>query len=116
MTCNDPTTGSDASTADQPVVARRHDWTGPDPVAVTIVEALGETGRSPSDEGLCLNDVVDPEALDRLFRPTASRRARGSVRFRFAGHEVTVRADGQVVLEPRAGGEPTLTGESDVVE
>ena len=113
---NEPST----TLADTTVAARHHDWTGDYSIAVTIVEALEEAGVDPREENSCLCDVVDPDALDDLFRPTTSRRARGYATFRFAGHDVAVHADGRVALTPRAGGadagDTPGTGGNDVVE
>lgn len=44
-----------------------------------------------------LHDVIDPDALDALFR---SREGDGTVVFRYAGYEVTVGSDGEVDLAP----------------
>lgn len=48
-----------------------------------------------------LYDVVDTNALDRLFEPTASETTarRGQVSFRYRGYEITVHSSGRVDLE-----------------
>ncbi|ARS91061.1 HalOD1 output domain-containing protein [Natrarchaeobaculum aegyptiacum] len=48
-----------------------------------------------------LSEVVDPTALDRLFEATATsdRSGEGRVTFRYRGHDVIVRSDGDVELE-----------------
>lgn len=48
-----------------------------------------------------LSEVVDPTALDRLFDATATsdRSGDGCVTFRYRGHDVIVRPDGDVELE-----------------
>lgn len=49
-------------------------------------------------------ESFDLEALDHLFAPTAdgTRRANGLVDLVALGHEVTVYADGEVVVRPTA--------------
>ena len=46
-----------------------------------------------------LHSAVDPTALDQLFTDTPSSSRRGTVRFSYRGHDVTVDADGRVELE-----------------
>ena len=51
-----------------------------------------------------LYDVVDPDALDRLFGPTERTPADrcGRVTFSYGGHEVTVSSSGLIQLAPLA--------------
>jgi hypothetical protein len=52
-----------------------------------------------------LSARVDPDALDAIFADRDNGIARadeGAVSFSFAGCDVTVRADGEIVLEPPA--------------
>jgi hypothetical protein len=75
----------------------------------TVVATVGEaTGRSP--ESLRpLFDVIDPDALDRLFRRD-DRRIDGAVNgvlsFSYEGCEVRVHADGETIVIPKADDEP----------
>lgn len=73
-----------------------------------VVEAIAEReGVDVTDveppEYEPLYEVVNPEALDALFAPTASGRPRppGSVSFTYAGYDVTVYGDGRVELSER---------------
>lgn len=63
--------------------------------AVAAAENVDPTDLQP------LYDVVDPDALDALFRPTAAGRPRssGSVRFRYAQHDVVVQEGGAVRVD-----------------
>lgn len=71
--------------------------------SVSVVEAVAaETGADPVSLAP-LYDVIDPDALDRLFDDGAS----GCVEFEFCDHEVVVHADGRVLVDgsERAGAE-----------
>lgn len=64
----------------------------PLPPSTAVVEAVAaHEGTDAERLDPPLNDVVDPDALDRLFdgRETDAR-----VTFRYRGHEVVVAADG----------------------
>ena len=45
-----------------------------------------------------LYDVVDPDALDRLFTDRSHADAGSRVAFEFDAHEVTVHADGDILV------------------
>jgi hypothetical protein len=58
---------------------------------------------APEELSPPLYDVVDPQALDRLFDSTArvQRGGPGRVAFRYLGYTIRVRADGDVeVVDP----------------
>lgn len=93
-------------------VVARHDWGGRDTLAVTIVTATAQLKDVDALDLPPLSDVINPEALDRVFaRPdrapvssTASERgsmrpSHATVRFRYAACEVTVWADGTVIVK-----------------
>jgi len=63
------------------------------PPSTAIVEAVSTSADTPAVELPPLYEVVDPDALDALF---ADGQAFGVVTFEYAGHDVTVRADGHV--------------------
>lgn len=48
-----------------------------------------------------LNEVVDPDALDRLFPDGAGSRdgPAGRVEFRYCGYDVTVYSDGRIEVD-----------------
>lgn len=64
------------------------------------------TGTEEGDHLEPLYTAVEPDALDRLFRATASDlpRPSGRITFTYCGHEVTVRSDGRISVEPATGG------------
>lgn len=63
-------------------------------LSLEIVTAVAaKTGREPS-EMEPLHNVVDTDALDRLFRG-----ANGRVSFPYEGYHVVVEADGTVTVE-----------------
>lgn len=67
-------------------------------VSRTVVEAVAEAeGVDPLEITSSLYEVIDPDALDRIFdaTPTAGR-MEGRVTFRYSGYEVTVCGDGYV--------------------
>lgn len=81
----------------------QHDFEGPAELTTTLAHAISNvTGADVTDTGFTLNDFVDPDALDRLFRPKADGTPRGSghVCFEVWGHEVTVYSSGSIVIAP----------------
>jgi hypothetical protein len=73
-----------------------------------IVEAVAEEeGCDPAELIPRLHDVVDPDALDRVFADYEF----GYVAFSYGGHEVTLYANGEVVVEddPEGVDEGTAT-------
>lgn len=78
-----------------------HDWSAEESVVSTVVTAIAElSGRSSIEP---LHDRIDTDALEALFRPisTDRRRDRGHVRFPVEGYDVTVDANGLIVIEER---------------
>ncbi|WP_227374267.1 HalOD1 output domain-containing protein [Haladaptatus halobius] len=71
------------------------------PISEVIVEAVGEeTGTPPERITPPLYHVIDPEALNSLFKNTVNvGRNGGRVVFAYNGFEVTVTEDGSVALE-----------------
>jgi hypothetical protein len=61
-------------------------------------------GIDATDSRVSLYDTVDPDALNSLFRPRHDGRPRagGTLSFVIDGHRVTVRADGEILIEPPA--------------
>lgn len=70
-------------------------------LTATLVGAIAEVADcDPVAEGFRLYDVVDPEALERLFHDDADRVV-GKVTFELGGCRVEVYSDGEhVVYEP----------------
>lgn len=68
--------------------------TGSDQLATVVVTAIADQeGIDPTDLDPPLYEVVDPEALNRLFADTTGR-----VSFEYHGYLVTVDAEGSVTL------------------
>lgn len=54
-----------------------------------------------------LGNVIDPEALDKIFAETDDSRPSGWLTFRMAGCEVTVTSDGELSVTPKTDAEST---------
>ncbi|WP_227355577.1 HalOD1 output domain-containing protein [Haladaptatus salinisoli] len=68
---------------------------------IAVVNAIAEhEGASPDDIGQQLYDVIDPDALDALFRPRTNGKPRsdGKAVFTYRGYRVTYRSDGWVYV------------------
>lgn len=76
-------------------------------VSAAVVDAVAEAkGVSPTEVRPPLHRVVDADALNQLFQ--SNRDAPGEeprVSFCYAGYEVTVRGQGEVVVRPETDGE-----------
>ncbi|WP_415381223.1 HalOD1 output domain-containing protein [Halosimplex sp. TS25] len=67
-------------------------------LSVAVIESLAEAkGVAPIDIEQPLYDVVDPDALDRLFTDGEGSVA-GRVVFDFDAHEITVHSDGDILV------------------
>lgn len=74
----------------EPIASLRYE----DDVSFAVVEAVSvATGESPIEIGP-LSDTLDPEALNELFGPAFTNRARGNgrVQFPFEGYSIVVDA------------------------
>lgn len=69
-------------------------------VVTKAVAALDES--DPESLQPLLSDAVDPDALDRIFRPLdgSTHGRAGRVEFPLADYEITVWGDGTVVVAP----------------
>lgn len=91
------------TTEDGPGFRTIHDRSSGRPLSIVVVDAVeaaldGATTPEP------LYDVVDPDALDQLFQPKSDGTPRpgGELTFAYSGCEITVRADGDVIVVPPA--------------
>lgn len=96
------TVGYDASTD---TYHTTHDWTGADSLAEAIVTSVAAvTGADPLRTEP-LFDIVDPDALERLFgrrdRPCPGDDAR--IELTYMGCPVTVHRDGRIDIGPPTG-------------
>ena len=81
----------------------RHEWTADAHLSDTLLRALeGLSRRRDLARAEPLAATVDPDALDRLFRPLGerSRRNDGWLSFPFEGYAVTVEASGRIRIAP----------------
>lgn len=73
--------------------------------STSVVETVAEATGVEATRLRPLYDVIDPDALDRLFGDPPGRSldaATGLVTFRYEGCDVSVHADGRTVVAPRA--------------
>lgn len=87
----------------------RYEPAGPASLEFAVIKAVGElAGVRETALGDVLYDCVDPDALDALFAPSedGSPTPSAGVWFRFAGHWVVARTDGDIAIYP-PGVEPT---------
>jgi hypothetical protein len=69
-------------------------------ISRSVVEAVADAeGVRPEKLRPPLYEVLDPDALERVFHTSSGRRMDGSVVFEYNGHEVTVFSDGTVTLD-----------------
>ncbi|MCO8265841.1 MULTISPECIES: HalOD1 output domain-containing protein [unclassified Haloferax] len=92
-------------------VVARHDWSGRDTLAVTVVTATAQLTDVDAVDLPPLSETIDPDALCQLFAPLARAPAtdggtrgsvvpsRGRIGFRYAACDVTVWADGTVIVK-----------------
>jgi hypothetical protein len=65
-------------------------------VSRAVIDAVAAVEGTPPTELPPLYDVVDPDALDKVFAGKASL---GKVMFNYNSYEITVEADGYVAIE-----------------
>ncbi|WP_227380708.1 HalOD1 output domain-containing protein [Haladaptatus halobius] len=84
-----------------PASPRRHD-ASQQPLTEQIVTAITDAADTSHRELPPLYEVIDPDALDRLFTPIYEGATRSNVRVRFAyaGYEVVVHSSGDVTVSP----------------
>lgn len=85
----------------RPDVVVEHDFDDPAAeLTVTVVDAVSEAaGVSPTEVVPCVNDHVDPDALDRLFRPRPDGTPRqGRLTIELMGCRVDIVSDGTVLV------------------
>ncbi|WP_340101282.1 HalOD1 output domain-containing protein [Salinibaculum salinum] len=83
------------------LVQASHDFSGAESLSVTIMEAVAcAQGTEIENLDQQLFDVVDPDALDRLFRPTDTTTYEAEVRFVIDDSAVVIRNTGDVFVRP----------------
>lgn len=78
-----------------------HDWSGETSIVSTIVNAVAELSGRTSIEPV--HDRIDTDALEALFQPVSEdrRRDEGYVTFPIEEFDVTVDANGMILIEER---------------
>lgn len=98
----------------------QYDWQSNHLLSTIVVQKMIEAaGVDPTDVPESFYKSIDPDALEDLFRPQmdGTPRKKGKISFSFAGHYITVRSDGQIIVESelgrlkRTGGNILLTGD-----
>ena len=87
---------------DEDTYYTRHDPRDAARLSTTVVHGLAEMmDVDVTNAGFQLADSIDPDALDRLFRPKddSTLRPPGHITFTVEGHRVTVHSDGRIVIE-----------------
>jgi len=79
-----------------------HDWNADDSLAATVVSAVAAVRNVEPTAVEPLNETVDPDALNAIFddRYNGGGRSGPSLSFRLSSCEVTVHANGRVVVRP----------------
>jgi len=88
--------------SEQPYVVD-HDFDGTAEFTTTIIHAISDvTGVDPTDAGLRLYDHVDPDALNRLFKPRSdgSKRFNCTLTFTVWGCWVSIHSSGRITVVP----------------
>jgi len=99
----EPTAQQQRQVGDAGTYYVKHDFDGSAELTTTLAHAISDvTGVDVTDAGFTLNDYVDPEALDSLFRPRDDGTVRidGHLSFAVWGYQVTVYSDGQIAIVP----------------
>jgi hypothetical protein len=91
---------------DDASAARRRTVAAGAETTVAVAEAVAEVTGEPPTSTPPLFEVVDPDALDRLFAPRSAGLVDGRVVFPVADCWVTVHAAGRVAVSPPTAGPP----------
>lgn len=77
----------------------RHDFAGERRLSTSVVEAVATAlGTDPLSLDERLYDVLDPDALDRLFEGGGEETGPRTLSFELANCSVTVHGDGRIVV------------------
>ena len=76
-----------------------HDWQRDEELSTTVASVLSEVTSGEPFAIRPLDEVIDADALDRLFSPSGeSLRLGGHVEFEFEECDVTVHGNGRIVI------------------
>lgn len=79
----------------------QHEWSDPEPLYYTVARAVAAITDTHPTDVQSVDEVVDPDALDQLFQPSADgslRKSGGHVSFTLDDCEVTVYWDGEIAI------------------
>lgn len=82
-----------------------HDWASDGELSETVVDAVASVLDAEPTDLSPLYEVIDPDALNRLYAPTPNHQTRpggGRLTFSYNGCLVTAYWDGAVEIEPPA--------------
>ncbi|WP_408960773.1 HalOD1 output domain-containing protein [Natrinema sp. 74] len=76
-------------------------WTGPEPASYAVVQSLAAVTDTEPESMQPLYKTLEPNALDALFQPGSNDtpRPQGTVSFAHEGHDVTVHASGEIIID-----------------
>lgn len=78
-----------------------HDPDGSATFSATVVHALADVmSADVTDVEFTLYDVIDPDALDRLFARSTDDAPPSHLAFTVENYQVTVYSDGEIVITP----------------
>lgn len=77
-----------------------HDWKQPPSISTTVSLGVATLNGDRPEDLEPLHHVIDPDALDALYQPVSEDSSVQSecVSFPWEGHDVTVYADGEIVI------------------
>jgi hypothetical protein len=85
---------------------RRHEFGGQTKLTTTLVHAVSDvTGANVSDVEATLNELLDPDALNLLFGPSADTGSRSNAQLTVTiwGYRITISTTGQITIHPAQG-------------
>lgn len=101
---DDPRAGESSNDFEREPYEVRHEPASDAPVSNAITQAVATVTETEPETLRPLYEVVEPDALDRLFAPTSATDTEttrdGHVVFPYEGCTVRVTADGRVVITP----------------
>ena len=77
-----------------------HDWKQPTSISTTVVLGVAAINGDRPEGMEPLHHVINPDALDKLYQPISGDPSarHNCVSFLWEGHDVTVYADGEIVI------------------
>jgi hypothetical protein len=76
------------------------DWSGTETLDSAVTNAISRATGVSVTELAPLYEYMDPDALHEFVASMRDRETETSVSFQYEGHDVTVRADGEILVWP----------------